>query len=116
MPEEVKVEPPPEKAGPVEVAQPPRPTGLKIIPKPNERVGTKAEITIECDTHDQAYSLDAREAVLNYAKQIGLSKPGFSGGCWVEWVGPEGTRLQGEEFKNAPYKRIRAHYPVQEGL
>lgn len=116
MPDEVKVVPPPEKSGPIEVAPPPRPMGLKIIPTKEEKVGTKGDITIECDTIDQAYSLDTREAVLTYAKQIGLSRPGFSGGCWIEWVGPEGRRLQGDEFKTAAWKRIRAHYPVQEGL
>lgn len=116
MPDEFNVVPPPDKAGPVEAPPPPKPTGLKIIPKDNEKVGTKGDVTIECDTIDQAYSLDAREAVLNYAKQIGLSRPGFSGGCWIEWVGPDGKRLQSDEFKNAAYKRVRAHYPVQEGL
>jgi hypothetical protein len=113
---ELKVELPPEKAGPVEVAPPPSPLGLKIVPSPNEKIGTKADIAIECDTIHQAYSLEAREMVLTYAKQIGMSRPGFSGGCWIEWVGPDGNRLQGEEFKNAAVKRIRAHYPVQEGL
>jgi len=116
MPDEVKVELPPEKAGPIEVSPQPRPVGLKIVPTPNEKVGTKGDITIECDTIDQAYGLEARELVLTYAKQIGLSRPGFSGGCWIEWVGPDGKRIQGDEFKSAAYKRVRAHYPVQEGL
>lgn len=112
----VEVQPAPENAGPVTAPSPPRPTGIRVVPTEGERSGTRGDIVVECDSIDQAYSLQAREAVLNYARQIGLSRPGFSGGCWIEWVGADGKRLVGDEFKTTPHKRVRAHYPVQDGL
>ncbi len=114
----VEVQPAPENAGPAAAKGSAGPVGrvMQIIPIPGERSGTRADIAVECDTIDQAYSLQARELVLNYARQIGLSRPGFSGGCWIEWVGADGKRLVNDEFKTATYKRVRAHYPVQDGL
>lgn len=112
----VEVQPSPENAGPLNAAPPAQPTGIRVVPLKEERRGNKADIAVEGDTIDQVYSLEAREAVLSHARSIGLSRPGFSGGCWTEWVGADGKRLVGDEFKNSPYKRCRAHYPVQDGI
>lgn len=88
----------------------------KIVSDKCERTGPKAEICIECVDLNQAYDKGTREMVLQHATSLGLSRPGFSGGCSTEWVNGAGETLHGEAFRNASDRRVRAYYPIQEGL
>lgn len=88
----------------------------RIVEDRSERNGPKAEICVECRTMDEAFEKGTRELVLNHASKIGMTRPGFSGGAWTEWVNEQGETIRGEEFKAAAVKYVRAHYPIQEGL
>lgn len=92
------------------------PTLPRIVDEKSERTGPKAEVCVECRSMDQVYEKATRELVLAHAARLGMSRPGFSGGCWTEWVNEAGEVVRGEEFKAAPVKYVRAYYPIQEGL
>lgn len=87
---------------------------MKIIEEGCKRTGPKAEIVVEGKNLEEVKSLDARNLVLDHARKMGLSVPGFTGGSWTEWYNEDGEVLQGEKFSEARVRLCRATYPVQE--
>lgn len=90
---------------------------LKAVASKSERIGAKANITVQADNLDEAQSKASREAALEYGKTLGMNRPGISGTPWMEWVDASGNSLASPKaFEAAASKFVNICWPIQEGL
>ena len=90
---------------------------LKAVANKSERLGSKANITVQADTLDEAQSKASRETALEYGKILGMNRPGISGTPWMEWVDSSGNSLSSPKaFEAAASKFVNICWPLQEGL
>lgn len=89
---------------------------IRAVVNKSERVGGKGNIVVEASNIEEAQSKGAREAALEHAKMLGMSRPGISGTPWMEWVDQTGAIIPPDQFQNAQQKFVHITWPVQEGL
>lgn len=90
---------------------------LKAVASKSERIGAKANITVQADNLDEAQSKASRETALEYGKTLGMNRPGISGTPWMEWVDASGNSLASPKaFEAATSKFVNICWPIQEGL
>ena len=90
---------------------------LKAVSNKSERLGAKANVTVQADNIDEAHSKASREAAIEYGKMLGMSRPGISGTPWMEWVDANGNSIASPKaFEEATSKFVNICWPLQEGL
>lgn len=90
---------------------------IKAIALKSEKVGQKANVTIEAASLEEAQSKASREAAIEFGSQkLGMNRPGISGSPWMEWVDEAGKSLSHKEFEASTSRFVHISWPLQEGL
>jgi hypothetical protein len=93
---------------------------IKAIATKSERVGQKANVTVQADNLEEAQSKASREAAIEHGTmKLGMNRPGISGTPWMEWVDQGGNSLSNQQAFEAVEAKDRAvhiSWPLQEGL
>lgn len=91
---------------------------IKAIALKSERIGQKANVTVQADNLEEAQSKASREAAIEFGTlSLGMNRPGISGTPWSEWVDDSGNSLASQKsFESAKSKMVHICWPLQEGL